>query len=253
MKPQVTWCRCFILVLLLLVSIAATAARAQAEATYPTDSVIFGTTYSGWSAAWWQWAASLPATQHPLFDTADCSTGQSGPVWFLGGSFCSGSDPSFCIPHPERYCTVPKGKALFFPLWNWSCLNAEWKINACPFDPAIVNPPTVPLTYFMREGLAFAIDKASELKVTVDGKPVQGNLMKLYRVQSPIFTVSLPDDSLYPRVGENIPAGDYWGVDDGYYVMLEPLPPGKHVLTFKSASTYWNSVQEFTYHLTIPK
>src|SRR5437867_3706794 len=40
---------------------------------YPPTSPVFGRTYAEWSAAWWQWALSLPVDQHPLFDTADCS------------------------------------------------------------------------------------------------------------------------------------------------------------------------------------
>jgi hypothetical protein len=52
------------------------------------DSVAFGRTYSEWSAAWWQWAFSIPVASHPLFDNGDCNIGQSGPVWFLGGKFC---------------------------------------------------------------------------------------------------------------------------------------------------------------------
>src|SRR5713101_9232359 len=53
----------------------------------PPQSHAFGMTYGEWSAAWWQWAFSLPVDHHPLFDTADCSAGQSGKVWFLGASF----------------------------------------------------------------------------------------------------------------------------------------------------------------------
>src|SRR5690349_16171961 len=48
-----------------------------------------GHTYGEWSEKWWQWAYSLPAAGHPLFDETgvDCGAGQSGTVWFLGGVF----------------------------------------------------------------------------------------------------------------------------------------------------------------------
>jgi hypothetical protein len=59
----------------------------------------------------------------------------------------------------------------------------------------------------------------------------------------------VPDNNLFQAVSEDVPAGDYWGVDDGYYLMLQPLPPGKHTLYFKGV--LGSGGQEFTYHLTI--
>ena len=85
------------------------------------DSVAYGRTYSEWSAAWWQWTLSIPASNHPLFDTGDCSVGQSGPVWFLGGKFCASNNPNCGYSDVVRSCSVPAGKALYIPI-----LNAEW-------------------------------------------------------------------------------------------------------------------------------
>src|SRR5438874_7424155 len=62
------------------------------------------------AAAWWEWVFSLPVTASPQFDTADCSAGQSGPVWFLGGTFFGGTI--------TRTCTIPAGKTLVFPVAN---------------------------------------------------------------------------------------------------------------------------------------
>jgi hypothetical protein len=53
----------------------------------PPHAKPYGMTYGEWSAKWYQWQYSLPVDQHPLFDTADCSEGQTGKVWFLGGTF----------------------------------------------------------------------------------------------------------------------------------------------------------------------
>src|SRR4030081_3634226 len=69
-------------------------------------------TYGQWSARWSQWALAIPKGTNPLLDTtgAKCAVGQGGPVWFLAGTFGSGS--------VSRSCTVPAGKALFFPVVN---------------------------------------------------------------------------------------------------------------------------------------
>src|SRR6266700_1791762 len=77
-----------------------------------TTSYPFGKNYGEWSHAWWLWEYSIPAPNNPVLDTtgANCDVGQSGQVWFLAGSFTSGTI--------TRTCTVPHGKALFFPIFN---------------------------------------------------------------------------------------------------------------------------------------
>src|SRR2546421_2027886 len=71
----------------------------------------YGASYGEWSGRWWQWAlkGSTPETNAVLDTTgAHCALRQSGPVWFLAGLFDNGT--------VTRNCTVPAGKALFFPV-----------------------------------------------------------------------------------------------------------------------------------------
>jgi len=77
----------------------------------PPHSHTYGKTLGEWSAAWWQWAAGIPAENNPLRDETgeDCGIDQSGKVWFLGGTQGGAV---------ERECTVPPGKALLFPVLN---------------------------------------------------------------------------------------------------------------------------------------
>ncbi|MFI5365859.1 MAG: DUF3455 domain-containing protein [Candidatus Binatia bacterium] len=70
-----------------------------------------GLTYSEWSAKWFQWTYSLPFTQHQLFDTADCSAGQTGDVWFIDGTRSAAG-----FPPGGRDCAIPGGTALFLAL-----------------------------------------------------------------------------------------------------------------------------------------
>jgi hypothetical protein len=197
-------------------------------AVFPTNAVIFGATYSQWSAAWQQWANSIPAAEHPLFDNADCSKGQSGPVWFLGGKFCSSEDPACPSGQANRSCSVPRDKALYFPIVNYGCLNLEAEKGLCG--------DAGPFITQMRAAVADGIDQAISLQVTLDGKAIKDNLKKDFRMQSPVYTSVLPEGNLLQEIGENaIGAGTYWGVDDGVYIMLEPLPPGFHTLKFRGA------------------
>jgi hypothetical protein len=93
----------------------------------PPTSHAFGATYAEWNNRWWQWAASTPAPQNPVADTTGehCEEGQSGRVWYLAGTVGSGS--------VTRTCTVPTGRALFFPIINSFCA-ADPGTNP---DPAI--------------------------------------------------------------------------------------------------------------------
>src|SRR5947207_14970671 len=77
----------------------------------PPHSHFRGLSYSEWSAAFFQWVYSLPTLHHPLFDTADCSAGQTGKVWFIDGTA-----QGHGFPTEGRDCTVPVGTALFLLL-----------------------------------------------------------------------------------------------------------------------------------------
>jgi hypothetical protein len=213
---------------------------------YPRDTVIFGNAYSHWSTSWRQWADSLPAKHHPLFDTADCSAGQSGPVFFLGGRFCAPDVNPNCENAPaERSCAVPAGKALFFPVLNTSCLDGEAKKGLCLSAGAIITQ--------MRSQTAAIINKTTGLQVILDGKPLAVNLKRDFRVQSPVYPTILPDKNLYQAFGEKeIKAGQYLGVDDGVYVMLKPLTKGAHTLNFKGNFTDPFVFElDFTYKLDV--
>ena len=79
----------------------------------PPGTTGFGKTYGAWSAAWWQYVFAQPASSNPLTDPtgAVCQAGQSGPVFFLVGTAGTGTAT-------RDRCTLPAGKALFFPLVN---------------------------------------------------------------------------------------------------------------------------------------
>jgi len=203
---------------------------------FPLDTAEYGRTYSEWSAAWWQWAFSIPVASHPLFDNGDCSVGQSGPVWFLGGRFCIAGAPN-CNSTATRSCTVPVGKALYFPLGNvedsapeepnWGCGNSL--------------PPLIGGTIAeMRQCVASFVNPTN-LAADVDGHQIH-NLPK-FRVQSVEFDVTWPDDNVLTAIGEGpFPAGTYSPVvDEGFYLLLAPLPAGNHTLHF----------QDITYYLTV--
>jgi hypothetical protein len=174
-----------ILGLMMLTPMVADAAN-QNPGVLPPNSKPYGLSYGEWSAKWWQWAYSLPVNNHPLFDTADCGTGQSGKVWFLGASFVSTTTPSGeVVSIATRDCTVPTGKALFFPIVNSEASTVEG--NGATFEELLKNA-----TMFQ--------DFATNLSAEVDGVSIQK--LNNYRVQSQLFTFGpLPDNNVLQSLG----------------------------------------------------
>src|SRR4051794_32618169 len=188
---------------------------ANNPAVLPPQSNPFGASYGEWAARWWQWAYNQPVDTNPLFDQtgANIANGQSGKVWFLAGVINDSGTAT-------RTGTIPAGKALFFPIANFE------NDNLAPFAPPHHPPPSVPE---LRAGAKAVIDSATALEADVDGRSVQD--LPSYRHQSPVFSVTFPDNNIFQHFGFNVPQGTYSPfVDDGYYLMLAPLSEGQHTI-----------------------
>jgi hypothetical protein len=176
-----------------------------------------GKTYAYWSAAHWQWVYSLPTDEHPLFDTGDVSVGQTGDVWFLGGTYTTTTDTNGVIYGTAvRDCTIPQGKALFFALIDAESSTAEG--NGTNYAELLANSQAL-------------IDGVDTLSCTIDGQTVSN--LTAYRAASDLFTWGpLPTNNVF---GDpvNFPAGTTsQAVADGYYMLVLPMAPGDHTIHF---------------------
>jgi hypothetical protein len=198
-------------------------------AIFPPDSQPYGLTYGEWTAKWWQWAESIPTEINPQLDETgeDCAQAQNqtGPVWFLTGT--SGGSV-------ERTCTIPAGKAILIPVLNTINIRA-----ASETDEELL------------AGAKSLTDSVTILEFSIDGVPLQD--IWNYRIQSPFFDVTLPTDNVF-----GISAGTYRAVADGYWVFLQPLPPGQHEIRLRGAMgnpTAISPIPSFetavTYHLIV--
>jgi hypothetical protein len=222
----------------------------------PVNPKIYGKTYGQWAAAWWQWAASFPDGANPVQDlTGDlCGLGQSGPVWFLAGTFGATG--------VQRNCTIPAGKGLFYPL-----VNAVW-IDCPNSGDADVTDDEV---RWVMANWTVAGDSACQLTATLDTyqvfgeelpAPVSGWMRPTVRTQSPVFRMNLPEDNIFNINGgtcaEPLPAGKTGrSITEGYWVMLPPLTAGEHVLTLHGAGCEapigGNFETGVTYHLIVKR
>ena len=183
------------------------------------------------SGEWWQWSSSIPASENPLLDATGekCVVGQHGSLWFLAGNFGGTT---------TRSCSVPAGKDLFFPVIN--SIQADTP-NVCGQGSANITIKE------LRAIAASFIDGASNLSVEVDGAPI-----KYRRTQSKVFELSVPAGNMFDVPCGGFPAEIYSpAIDDGYYVLLNPLSVGEHTIHIHSENVSASFVLDVTYHLTV--
>jgi hypothetical protein len=201
---QVVGCLFIFVGLIMPLALPITEGTGINQQVYPINSKPFGLTYGEWSAKWWQWGLSIPIKDSPIVDEtgAKCAVGQNNSnVWFLAGH--GGGEVT-------RACSIPAGKAIFFPVINVECdytspnLKAESDLRKCAKDDQ---------------------DKVTNLHATVDGVAIPD--LKKYRVQSPLFNMTAPKDNVM-----GIPEGTTEAVSDGFWIFLKPLSSGKHEIHF---------------------
>ena len=204
----------------------------------PPHVEAFGTTYSELAGAWWDWAVNQPPDMNPITDETgafchvgqDEDFGQGEKIFFLAGNFGG-------TAQTVRHCTVPAGKALFFPVLNQLWIAPEeCDTGACRQE---ANNP---------------IDATSVLECLIDGVPVAD--LYAYRAQSPPggspfhiraggLLESLAPDFYVPR--GHLPGS----VADGYWLLVKLGDGAEHVIEFRgvlgdpNAPTFQLSVKYF--------
>jgi hypothetical protein len=152
-------------------------------------------------------------------------------VWFLAGNLGGES---------TRTCTVPSGKAIFFPLVNY--LNDY----PCP-DPSFHPAPGQSLQDFLAQGAAGLIDAVDILEAQVDGAPLQD--LFGYRGISSLLTFT--GDPSWVSLDSCITGSEQFGVSDGYWVMLAPLKPGTHTIHLRGGISAFGFEVNVTYNLAV--
>jgi hypothetical protein len=184
-------------------------AYAQADLIAAPDSNPYGASYEEWAARYWQWLFSVPSDVNPIFDRdgITCDENQpDGDVWFLLGE---------TEGIRERTCSVPEGKAIFMPIITIECdeatddtLDTDEEFAACVEDN---------------------LGNVTKLEATIDGTPVSG--LEDHKARSGVFDAQVPEVNIV--AGE----GSVKMMTNGYWVMINPLPQGEHVIELKAEVT----------------
>ena len=133
----------------------------------------FNRTYSDWTAKWWQWAYSIPKDHHPAYDNTGkfCGEKQKDPVWFFPGTF----------GHPViRYCSVPAGNAILFPILNSECSYIEF--------------PQIKNEIELRDCAKIIQDKVFNHSASIDHNELKN--LEEYWIQTSLFNFSLPKNNI---------------------------------------------------------
>ncbi len=223
----------------------ASADRPDHAVVRPPGGKPYGKTLGDWSAEHWKWIYKQSKSSHPLYDAAPCSAGQSGRVWFLGGTYTTTEKDGVVMGEVERTCHVPEGTALFFPVLDSECATLEG------------NPPP---GKNLRDCARFFQDHASDMFAEIDGIAVRN--LRPYRVVSRTSTYGpLPADNVlvssFPAAVEGA-TSEF--VSDGVFLMLDPLPEGSHELHWGGNVTFstadgdpfdFRFEQDITYHIVV--
>jgi hypothetical protein len=195
---------------------------------FSKDSEPFGIPYNEWLAKWLQWNIGIPEDEHPRFSymPEKCAVDQNGPVWFLSDLGASGKE--------VRSCTIPSGKAILFPILS----------GQCDYGLKEVNKNDDKLIECAKKGNDFSTVAAS-----VNGNELRN--LKDYRATSGFFNITIPRDNIFEA-----DPGTFRSIVDGYFVFLEPLPPGKHEIKFydrvlNPIELGYNHEKEVTYFITV--
>jgi hypothetical protein len=173
----------------------------KAPGIIPHHAKFRGMSYGEWQAEWWKAALTLP--------TADFLSGVpfEGPkgVLFLLGLFGEGNVVEI---------TIPPGTPLFFPIVN---------VETSVFEPPPFHGDTAEELLDQANSL---LDDTFDVFAVIDGVPVN---VEDFRGESPPFVWGpLPADNIL-----GAPAGTTsLAADAGYYLMLNPLNVGDHVIEF---------------------
>lgn len=204
--------------------------RPAEDYVLPPHATVAGKTLGEYGAEWWQWSLSVPLEDSPVKDLTGekCASGQAGDIWFLAGTYES---------RPiTRRCAVPQGRHIFFPVINM----VYWR------------PPQRPVSCeAVKTAAAINNDHLESIEAKIDGVDIPS--MRDHREESPICF------DVFARVSraEKAPPG-YPAATDGYWIMLKPLPAGRHTISFRArynrpGQPYGALTQDVTYTLDITR
>lgn len=194
---------------------------------FTADSPPYGITYGRWTTMWWQWILSIQRSINPVVDRSGKYASINQPskdVWFLAGKL---GDESRNLPN--RFCAIPSGRSILFPVIN------------CEANP--LEYPELSTDQDIIEHVKKDEDSIIKKECYVDGKLIPAQRIKSDPI---IFELTMVKDNLFKEEG-----GYTHASADGYWVFLGPLPKGEHFISFQGQCEFGRLCSGAIYRLQV--
>lgn len=225
-------------------------AETSGPSVVPINGTVGGRTYGQWSAEWWHRAFAVTSFDNCALMNQPEPNQALGPVWFLAGS-AGGSAP-------PRTCTVPAGKFIMFPLFNTEWSKAEAIATQPPkggcFIPGVVPTGTedAALRACAKAQADHGLDADATLNAQVDGINLPN--LKTFRAASPFppFSFTTVEGNPFGLCPAISPCPlESQAVADGFWIILNPLSPGQHTISFGAVVPFFGFTTQVTYTVII--
>jgi hypothetical protein len=189
---------------------------------FSKDEAPFGKSYDDWIAEFWNWVVSLSpdeATPKP----GGCLIHESGSMVMLMNSAVGGSH--------NQVCTISSDQGILIPMWNAWCDSGDHsglsdeQLTKCAREEFNLG----------KIGSEVRVDGVPVAKLDVTMSLISGSLdyeittlQNVSEIYTKGFNITIPGDSNIPEL---VP-GDWRAGSHGWWVFLEPLPPGKHTVSY---------------------
>jgi hypothetical protein len=194
----------------------------------PPHAKFRGPSYGEWGARFWTRLFAIPVVGgNHLYLSGGAFEGDNGVVFLTA----SGNGATFDI-------TLQAGTPILCPIINAECSvlepdpfhgDTEAELRACANDH---------------------LDNTSGVFAVIDGRAVRN--LDDYRLESPLFEFTLPQDNIFAFFGLNAPAGTTSpAVDAGYYLLLAPLSVGKHTIHVGGSFDALGVTFDNTFNITV--
>ena len=206
------------------------------EPAHETNSVVVSPeledVYEGWAREWWKWVMEYPladelaGVDHPMFHSprfdVNYRQGLRGNVWFFASPF----EPLV------REVDIPRGVYLFFGMVNVECSTLEEGLfyGETPEERAF--------------GAKMLADHIVDLAVEIDGVPLEDPYS--HRITTSDVEFVAPTPWIF-----GVHGGEGRSSADGYYLMLNPLAPGLHTVSYRGAFVFTEAVDGFNEYAPI--
>jgi hypothetical protein len=195
---------------------------------FTADSTPYGETYGNWTVKWWQWFLLNPKSISPAIDGTGEYANVNQPskdVWFLAGKLAD-EDRNL----PNRFCRIPAGRSILFPVIN------------CEANP--LEHPELRTHQDLIERAKRDEDTIIKKECSVNGKRIPPQRVKSDPL---VFELAMDTDNVFNVKG----GGSTYASADGYWIFLKPLPIGDHIVSFQGSCEYGKLNSGANYRLEI--